>query len=334
MAAIDIKLISSAILEQKAGWIATETDLLKLGEADRQARLGVTVDAVRLAAIKAALAPDIAAVIAHFETALKISPIAQEAAPAATPADVPAPAVKAVQSRLAALPIIHPIPIPIPPFHPLFLGVDWRNRNGRDNVSPVKDQGGCGSCVSFGTTGALESMVIVEHDVTLDLSEAELIFCGGGSCGGWWPDNAITYVKGSGVSQESCFPYQAHNMPCVTCSGRAGEAIQVANSVVVNAVADRKHYLWNVGPMIAVFQVFDDFFGYSSGVYSHVTGSLAGLHCVEVVGYDDFAGCWICKNSWGSSWGDQGFFKIAYGQCEIDSQFPFWGIYGTRWFNT
>jgi C1A family cysteine protease len=53
---------------------------------------------------------------------------------------------------------------------------------------------------------------------------------------------------------------------------------------------------------------------------------------VEVIGFSDLAGCWICKNSWGSGWGDAGFFRIAYGQCGIDSTYPFWGISGTQWY--
>jgi C1A family cysteine protease len=54
-------------------------------------------------------------------------------------------------------------------------------------------------------------------------------------------------------------------------------------------------------------------------VYKHVTGNYAGGHCVSIVGYDDAGAYWIAKNSWGSGWGDQGFFKIAYGQCRIES---------------
>jgi C1A family cysteine protease len=86
--------------------------------------------------------------------------------------------------------------------------------------------------------------------------------------------------------------------------------------------------------MIAVFRVFNDFFAYRSGVYTHVSGDFAGLHCVQVIGYDDYEGCWICKNSWSSGWGDNGFFKIAFGQCAIDGPpgmgYPFWGISGTE----
>jgi C1A family cysteine protease len=198
-------------------------------------------------------------------------------------------------------------------------------------VTSIKDQGGCGSCVSFGTIATLESMVIIERNIVTDLSEAELLFCGGGSCGGWWPDSAVTYLKNRGVAQETCFPYLGHNMPCTVCSRRDGEAIKVTGNTAISDVSQRKDYLAWVGPTMCVFQVYDDFFGYGSGVYSHVTGGLAGLHCVEVIGYDDCGGYWICKNSWGSGWGEAGFFRIAYGQCEIDTNFPFWGISGTEW---
>jgi len=76
----------------------------------------------------------------------------------------------------------------------------------------------------------------------------------------------------------------------------------------------------------AALTVYNDFFSYSSGVYRHVSGEAAGGHCVCVVGYNDAGGYWICKNSWGDGWGDDGFFRIAYGECGIDSQFPFYDV--------
>jgi C1A family cysteine protease len=143
-------------------------------------------------------------------------------------------------------------------------------RRGRNNVTPIKDQGGCGSCVAFGTTSTLESMILIEHNVSFDLSEAELLFCGGGSCGGWWPDSAVTCLLNKGIAHETCFPYQDHNMPCTTCAQRNGEAIRVRNHVTTFDVDQRKRYLAHVGPVMAVFEVHDDFFAYSSGVYHHV----------------------------------------------------------------
>jgi hypothetical protein len=75
--------------------------------------------------------------------------------------------------------------------------------------------------------------------------------------------------------------------------------------------------------------VYNDFFSYTSGVYQKTSGStLAGYHCICVVGYDDNQQCWIVKNSWGPNWGDHGFCKIKYGQSDllIDSSWAFYSV--------
>jgi C1A family cysteine protease len=223
--------------------------------------------------------------------------------------------------------------VPTPSFAP---AVDWRNRNG-NHVTPVKDQRCCGSCVSFCTTGVTESMASIERSVFLDLSEADLHFCSahGANCGGWWPDQAYSEIKGRGIPEEGCFPYQlAFNCPnpaphCVTRPDRPQRGVKISQAGTLANVIDRKNYLTNVGPCSAVFHVFDDFFSYGSGVYHHQTGPDMGLHCVEVIGYSESQQCWICKNSWGPGWGLLGgFFLIAYGQAGIDTEFPFWWARG------
>jgi len=70
--------------------------------------------------------------------------------------------------------------------------------------------------------------------------------------------------------------------------------------------------------LTACFDVYEDFYHYTCGVYGHLTGGKEGSHCVCVVGYDDVGKYWICKNSWGTGWGSGGYFYIAYGQCGID----------------
>ncbi|WP_394823871.1 C1 family peptidase [Pendulispora albinea] len=213
--------------------------------------------------------------------------------------------------------------------------VDWRNRNG-NHVTPVKDQGGCGSCVSFCTTATVESMASIEKGQRLDLSEADLHFCSshGANCNGWWPDQAIAQVKVRGIPDEGSFPYSAAfeapppNPKCIVVPGRDEKAVKVTTSGTLSNVVDRKNYLTNVGPCCAVMHVFNDFFSYASGVYHHVNGADMGLHCVQVIGYSEAESCWICKNSWGSSWGNGGYFKIAYGEAGIDTEFPFWTAQG------
>lgn len=204
--------------------------------------------------------------------------------------------------------------------------VDWRNRNGRNYVTPVKDQGNCGSCVSFCTVATTEAMALIQHDQTLDLSEADAHFCSshGANCNGWWPSDALGQLQSRGVADEACCPY---HLPaaCAPCADRNARAVKVGNWTTAASAADRKTWLTNTGPMCAVFDVYTDFFSYGTGVYHHVTGGLAGSHCVEVVGYDDAGKFWICKNSWGTAWGQQGFFCIGYGECGIET-YPMWGV--------
>jgi C1A family cysteine protease len=80
-----------------------------------------------------------------------------------------------------------------------------------------------------------------------------------------------------------------------------------------------KNWISTKGPLVTCYSVYNDFFSYRSGIYKHVTGSLAGGHCVSCVGYNDVDKYWICKNSWGAGFGEGGFFRIAYGECGIDA---------------
>ncbi len=212
--------------------------------------------------------------------------------------------------------------------------VDWRTKNG-GKVTPVKDQGTCGSCVSFGTIGLMESMAMIECNVVLDLSEADLHFCSshGESCGGWYPSQAIRSVKERGVTDEACFPYASAfsgGAPhCIISPNRNQHLYRFNTSPWIIFDVFRKDYLTHHGPMIGCMTVYDDFFSYGGGVYRHVTGQRAGGHCILVVGYSQHEGCWICKNSWGTDWGDAGFFKIAYGECGLDALLsPFFGVQG------
>lgn len=206
--------------------------------------------------------------------------------------------------------------------------VDWRDRGGVSHVTAVKDQGNCGSCVSFCVAAVVESAVSIEHGRQLDLSEADLHFCSshGASCDGWWPGDAIDQVKSRGITADAEFPYASAfsggEPRCITSIHRDVNAVRLVEKQVLYSFANRRFWLANVGPVSAAMEVFSDFYSYGSGVYEHKTGSREGLHCVQVIGYSDAEGCWICKNSWGTGWGDNGFFKIAYGACRIDTGNP------------
>ncbi len=211
---------------------------------------------------------------------------------------------------------------------------DWRDVGGQSYITPVKDQGSCGSCVAFGTIATVEgTMRVAQHQphLAIDLSEAQLFYCDaaaqGRNCGnGWWPDQALACLANPGVADEACFPYSPGDQPCHLCPDWQSRTTTVTGSHSITDHAQMKAWIAARGPLATCFTVYDDFFSYRSGVYSHLTGAVAGGHCVSVVGYDDRAQCWICKNSWGPGWGDGGFFRIAYGQCGIDADM--WAVDG------
>jgi len=212
---------------------------------------------------------------------------------------------------------------------------DWRNVGGRNFITAVRNQGGCGSCVAFGTAAAVEGSLRVRiNDPTypIDLSEAHLFYCHARSQGrrcnnGWWVPPALDKLKDPGVADEACYPYTAGDQDCTNlCSNWQNRVARLSGWHAINSIADMKEWLSRSGPLVACYTVYADFFAYSSGIYRHVSGDVRGGHCVCCVGYNDAQRYWIMKNSWGSSWGEAGYFRIAYGQCGIDA--TMWAIDG------
>ena len=266
------------------------------------------------------------------ETALSALPDAEQRARlgAVPPAGAPSLAEREQRAaaRVAAAPSAQAIGLPT--------SVDWRNMNGANWVTPIEDQGACGSCVAFGSVAAFESRVRIARSnaaQAVDLSEADLWFCwgpqqGAGPCpgGGWWPDSAYPGLV-QGIVDAACFPYTAANQACKRCPDAASRLHKITAWHTLTSVADMKSFLARLGPVSTCFTVYSDFYNYTGGVYSPVndpSNQVAGGHCVCVVGYDDVNRCWICKNSWGTGFGEQGFFRIAYGVCGIDSEM--WAI--------
>ncbi len=209
-------------------------------------------------------------------------------------------------------------------------------------VTDVKDQGGCGSCVAFGTVATIEATFRRQRNnpnLDINLSEAHMFYCyaksKGMSCGtGWWPDQAMEFAK-QGVVDDACFPYTAGDQNCALCADWQNRLVKITSFSKISDIAAMKEWLSTRGALSACFTVYQDFFSYKSGVYRHVTGGVAGGHCVSIVGYDDAAGCWICKNSWNTGFGEQGFFRIAYGQCGIESAiYAVEGIVETGWLSS
>ncbi len=216
-------------------------------------------------------------------------------------------------------------PVAIPPT------LDWRN-NGGNYVTSVKNQGQCGSCWAFGTTATLESAILLHRqtpNVDLDLSEQVMISCGGfGNCNGGDPVVTSDYFVTTGLPPESCYPYTATYGNCaVACANWqakaekasdwwfAGADASHAGGTTVDAI---KAALYTYGPLASTMSVYEDFYSYRGGVYQHVSGSLVGGHEISIIGYDDVNKCFIAKNSWGTGWGEAGFFRIAYSQVPTE----------------
>lgn len=212
--------------------------------------------------------------------------------------------------------------------------IDWRSYNGHNYITKVKDQGSCGSCVAFGTIGAIESRVRIIGNAPLDLdnqsvlpllSEAQLFFCGGGgdgrTCGnGWWVGGALSYCRTNGLAPESYFPYKAKDQGCAVKAGWEAKITKLFSYHEISNVNSMKEYLATKGPLVTRFDVYNDFYNYKSGVYHRTNKAIyKGGHCVTCVGYDETKQAWLCKNSWGTRWGMQGFFYIGYNECGIDS---------------
>jgi C1A family cysteine protease len=279
---LDLARLRADLQEAGMPWRVSQTSMTRLSEEERVVRLGVPLPSDL----------DEAEIEASQESAA-------EAARAARAEDVGAPTA-----------------------------FDLRNIGGTNYSTPIKDQAYCGSCVAFGTCASMEGVTRYTRrtpNLPIDLSEAHLFYCWGAAAGagcstGWWPDQALNAARDHGVTFEDYFPYTAGDQACAVNADWPNHMVKVsAWNYLTNNPASMKQYISTYGAISACFYVYQDFFGYAGGVYQHVSGNLAGGHCVSLIGYDDVQGCWIGKNSWGTGWGEAGYFRIGYGQCNIES---------------
>jgi C1A family cysteine protease len=215
--------------------------------------------------------------------------------------------------------------------------VDWRLRWGWRWVTLPKNQNPCQNCWSFSATGVVESMIRIEHCVWGVRSEGDVRDGMGYKCGqGGWPQDAMTWIKTHGVADPDCYPFYNYDHAYTPTADRDGRVTYIPDHVALTTLADQKAWIDTVGPITMVFEVWHDFDGYGGGVYVKATKGnyYRGLHAVYIVGYDDANQCWICKNSWGRTWGEswngiKGYFRIRYGEVKCDD----YTKYGVRYTN-
>jgi C1A family cysteine protease len=198
---------------------------------------------------------------------------------------------------------------------------DWRSFG---KVTPIRDQGACGSCWAFGTAGVMESALLIQNNVNVNISEQYLVSCNnsGYSCkGGWWAHNLHSSSSGKnsnppGAVMESDFPYSATNG---TCSKIYNHPYRLAKWNYVGAygipsVDALKAAIYNYGP-IAVGVCSAGFSSYTGGVYTQNNKCVD--HIVILVGWNDADQTWILRNSWGTYWGESGYMRIRWGVSNV-----------------
>jgi C1A family cysteine protease len=242
---------------------------------------------------------------------------------------LPSRGVPPLEEQLAIAARAAAEPPPETPVYPSL--VDWRATDTGDMITPIRNQAACGSCVAFGSSAAVEGTLRAEHSdpsLELDLSEAYLFYCKAaeegrtcdGPTGGWNPKAALDVCsQGGGVPEEACFPYTAGDQECAVCADWEAQATTLASWQPLDTPAEMKEWLADHGPTVASMVVYEDFMHYAGGTYRHVSGREEGGHCICIVGYEERRSLWIAKNSWGTGWGEGGFFRIAFGECGIDS---------------
>ena len=196
--------------------------------------------------------------------------------------------------------------------------IDWRSY-----MSPVRDQGSCGGCYTFGSVGALEGRLNMQYNVKLDLSEQQAIDCSKGygnhGCNGGLGENVYEYLIHGGLSYENDYPFIGTDQQCKNSVKHA-----YLKSYTCGLGNMKEHIA--VGPVDIAMDVEGSFMYYSSGYYDG-SGDSCGNdyfkdnHEMVAVGYGIHDGktYYIIRNSWGSSWGINGYVYVYENVCGVET---------------
>jgi parallel beta-helix repeat protein len=226
---------------------------------------------------------------------------------------------------------------------------DWRNYQGQDWMTPVKNQGQCGSCWAFSAVGVVEptyNIYVNDPNLDLDLSEEYIVSdCSdAGNCCGGWHDDALIYIRDNGIPDENCMPYvdgtdcTCYEYPTCddncnyrtgdscsdrTCSDRCSDWQSRLTKIryygtISNIQSEIKSGLIDHGPLSVAMGILDEFGGYWDGDIYRCADDSEVNHAVIIAGYNDTGNYWIVKNSWGDTWNGDGYFKVGYGECSIE----------------
>nr|AGT79959.1 cathepsin L2 [Sinohyriopsis schlegelii] len=211
--------------------------------------------------------------------------------------------------------------------------IDWRTKG---YVTPIKNQGQCGSCWAFSAVGSLEGQHFNKTKQLVSLSEQNLVDCSGKEgnmgCQGGLMDQAFKYIiVNKGIDTEASYPYKAQDQKCKFSQANVGATEVSCMDIRSGSEADLQKAVATVGPIsVAIDASHNSFQLYKHGIYSDPQCDPQALdHGVLAVGYgtQDGKDYWLVKNSWGTSWGMQGYIMMArnkHNMCGIatKSSFP------------
>jgi inhibitor of cysteine peptidase len=211
---------------------------------------------------------------------------------------------------------------------------DWRTKG---IVTPIRDQGGCGSCWAFATVGAMEAAVLKTGGPATDLSEQFLVSCNteGWNCDGGWDSHEYHYnVLGKnqtkiGAVLESAKPYTASKGTCKTALshpykltgwGYVGGLNSSNYWHSIPSYAQLKNAIYTYGPITTGVCAGSAFGSYRGGLFTTNEASICGIspnHMIVLVGWDDTDRSLILRNSWNTWWGESGYMRIKYGTSMV-----------------
>jgi len=197
-------------------------------------------------------------------------------------------------------------------------------------IHPILSQGSCGSCWAFASTEVLSDRLCIASGGKVDvvLSPQFMVSCDKSKskgCGGGYPYDAFKYMSTTGAPLNSCVPYKGTNgicpSKCTTATVPFSKYYCKSGSAMkLSGVTNIMNQIQKDGPVVSVYNLYSDFYNYKSGIYTHVSGKSLGGHVVKVIGWGSTNGVnyWIAANSWGTSWGEKGFFRIKFGEVSFD----------------
>ncbi|EGT32164.1 hypothetical protein CAEBREN_11106 [Caenorhabditis brenneri] len=196
--------------------------------------------------------------------------------------------------------------------------IDWRDQG---KLTPIKNQGQCGSCWAFATVAAVEAQHAIKKGQLVSLSEQEMVDCDGrnNGCSGGYRPYAMRFVKENGLESEKEYPYSAlkHDQ-CFLKQNDTRVFIDDFRMLSTNE-EDIANWVGTKGPVTFGMNVVKAMYSYRSGIFNPSSEDCAeksmGAHALTIVGYggEGSSAFWIVKNSWGTSWGSSGYFRLARG---------------------